>query len=111
MDRTLIVARIALNAEREVAAIFGESDERGELPQIAGVARRSLYRLDDVYVHVLDTERAGPDAVKSARTHAEFGRISRALEGLISPYLSSWTSPTDAIAHCFYDWQRPESGR
>ncbi len=103
MNRSLIIARIKPDSEAEVARIFGDSDST-ELPNIAGVRRRSLYRLSDLYVHLLETERPGAQAVESVRTHAEFARVSEALRPHISPYLENWQSPADAQARCFYDW-------
>ncbi|MCP2167482.1 TcmI family type II polyketide cyclase [Goodfellowiella coeruleoviolacea] len=103
MNRTLIVAKISPDAEHQVAEIFAESD-RTELPEIAGVAHRSLYRLDDLYVHVIETREAGGQAVETARHHPEFARVSQRLRPYISPYLPTWQSPNDAIARCFYTW-------
>lgn len=111
MNRTLIVAKIQPDAEPEVARIFAESDENTDLPQVAGVRRRSLYRLDDLYVHLLETEDIGDGAVGAARQHPEFARISARLEPYISPYLSTWQSPKDAMAHCFYTWEPGSSAR
>ncbi|GLY69671.1 TcmI family type II polyketide cyclase [Amycolatopsis taiwanensis] len=104
MHRTLIVAKIHPNAEQHVAEIFAESD-RTELPLIAGVRHRSLYRLGDLYAHLLETEDLGDAAVAEARKHPEFQRISRRLDEHISPYLPTWKSPKDAMAQCFYTWK------
>lgn len=109
MNRSLIIARIAPDAEGEVAAIWAESD-RTELPHVAGVRRRSLYRLGDCYVHLLETEQAGAQVVETARAHPEFARVSAELGAYITPYLPTWRSPRDAQAHCFYEWT-PDGGR
>ena len=103
MHRTLIIAKIAPDAERDVATIFAESDQTS-LPHIAGVQRRSLYRLADLYVHLLETSDQGVAAVQRASSHPEFARVSDRLRPYISPYLTTWQSPRDAQAHCFYDW-------
>jgi cyclase len=103
----VIVAKIEPSAEGEVAAIWTESD-RTELPLLAGVLRRSLFRLDDLYVHLLETRDPGAVAIDAARAHPEFARISERLDSYISPYLDTWSSPADARAHCFYEWT-PES--
>jgi cyclase len=103
MNRSLIVAKIVPAAEREVAAIWAESDET-ELPGIAGVRHRSLYRLGDLYVHLLETDQPGAAAVERARQHPEFARVSERLSAYITPYLATWASPRDAQAHCFYEW-------
>ena len=68
MHRTLIVAKIRPGAEQRVAEIFAKSDQT-ELPHIAGVRRRSLYRLGDLYAHLLETEDLGDEAVAEARRH------------------------------------------
>ncbi|HEX9337109.1 MAG TPA: TcmI family type II polyketide cyclase [Pseudonocardiaceae bacterium] len=103
MNRSLIIAKILPDAQDEVARVFAESD-RTELPQVAGVRRRSLYRLGDLYVHLLETELPGPDAVATARNHPEFARVSERLSRYITPYLPTWRGPEDAQARCFYDW-------
>lgn len=109
MHRSLIVARIAPGAERRVAQIFAESDET-DLPRIAGIDHRSLYRLGDLYVHLIETSRPSAQALEAARSHPEFARVSRRLEPSISPYLATWRSPADAVAECFYSWE-PGEGR
>ncbi|HEY0807733.1 MAG TPA: TcmI family type II polyketide cyclase [Pseudonocardiaceae bacterium] len=103
MNRSLIIAKILPDAQDEVARVFAESD-RTELPRIAGVQRRSLYRLGDLYVHLLETELPGPDAVRNAKNHPEFAHVSDRLAPYISPYLPTWRGPEDAQARCFYDW-------
>lgn len=109
MNRSLIVAKILPDAEQQVAAIFADSD-RTELPRVAGVRRRSLYRLGDLYVHLLETELVGAEAVEAARAHPEFARVSERLQPYITPYLPTWQSPTDAQARIFYDWTPGHGG-
>lgn len=109
MHRSLIVARIVPGAEHEVARIFARSDDTSGLPAIAGVTHRSLYSLDDVYIHVLETADPGPVSVDRARRHPEFALISQRLKPFISPYRTTWRGPQDAVATCFYRWD-PEKG-
>ncbi|WBB68212.1 TcmI family type II polyketide cyclase [Micromonospora sp. WMMD812] len=106
MDRSLIVAKVVPTAEAQVAAIFAESDAT-ELPHLAGVRHRSLYRLHDVYVHLLETELPGEGTVEAVRGHPEFARISARLRPYISPYSPDWRSPRDAMARCFYRFDAP----
>ncbi|MFI6761756.1 TcmI family type II polyketide cyclase [Micromonospora sp. NPDC050417] len=114
MHRSLIVAKIMPGAESEVARIFADSDQT-ELPGIVGVRHRSLYRLDDLYVHLLETEEPVAAGLMTASQHPEFVRVSERLRPHISPYLSTWRSPRDAVAGCFYRWdaavQASGSGR
>ncbi len=106
MDRSLIVAKVVPTAEDRVAEIFAESDAT-ELPGLVGVRHRSLYRLHDLYVHLLETELPAEGAVEDARGHPEFVRISERLRPYVSPYLPTWRSPRDAMAHCFYRYDAP----
>lgn len=105
MNRALIVARIAPDAQSEVARIFGESDAGG-LPAELGVLERSLYVLDDVYVHAVTFDRDVDEAMTRARGHRGFAEISDLLRPHISPYdPERWRSPRDAMAKRFYHWQ------
>ena len=106
MDRSLIVAKVVPSAEQQVALIFAESD-RTELPGLVGVRHRSLYRLHDLYVHLIETESPGSGALETARRHPEFARVSERLLPYISPYLPSWRTAQDAVARCFYRWDAP----
>jgi cyclase len=106
MNRLLIVAKVIPGAEQQVAQIFAESDQT-ELPAIVGVQHRSLYRLDDLYVHLVETEEPAPDALETARQHPEFTRVSERLRPYVSPYLPTWRVPSDAMARCFYRWDAP----
>ncbi|MFC6015916.1 TcmI family type II polyketide cyclase [Plantactinospora solaniradicis] len=103
MDRSLIVAKVVPAAEQQVAQIFAESD-RTELPRLVGVRHRSLYRLHDLYVHLVETDSPGSAAVEGVRRHPEFVRVSERLAPHISPYLPNWRVPADAMARCFYRW-------
>ncbi|SCL35271.1 cyclase [Micromonospora nigra] len=110
MDRTLIVAKVVPTAETAIADIFAESD-RGELPHLVGVRHRSLYRLHDLYVHLIETGTPGDGAVEAVRDHPEFIRVSERLRPHISPYLPTWRTPRDAMAHCFYRFDASPVGR
>ncbi|GGM39549.1 hypothetical protein GCM10011608_25330 [Micromonospora sonchi] len=101
MDRTVIIAKVVPSAQDAVAEIFAESDTT-ELPHLVGVRHRSLYRLHDLYVHLLETDSPGDGAVAAAREHPEFERVSARLRPFITPYLPDWRSPRDAMARCFY---------
>jgi cyclase len=105
MSRLVIVGRVVPGSEEQVAGIFGESD-RTELPQIAGVRHRSLYTLNDLYVHLIETD-AGSAGVERASGHPLFLKVSQELSAYISPYSPAWRSPRDAMARCFYTWDAP----
>lgn len=104
VKRGVIIAKIKPGAEDEVARIFAESDE-SDLPRLAGVRHRSLFVLEDVYVHYVETAEDFEAAVDEIRNHPLFTEISRRLDDYISPYNpETWRSPKDATAREFYSW-------
>jgi cyclase len=107
MKRGVIVARIKPGSQEEVARIFAESDET-ELPVITGVRHRSLFVLDDVYIHLVETDDDFEVAVDKVRDNELFRDISRKLDPYIQPYNpETWRSPKDAQAREFYSWDPP----
>jgi cyclase len=108
IKRGLIIARIKPGSEDEVARIFAESDAT-ELPVITGVRHRSLFVLDDIYVHLVETDDEFDSAVDKVRDHDLFKDISEKLDPYIQPYNpETWKSPKDATAREFYIWE-PET--
>lgn len=104
MDRTLIVARMEPESAEAVAEIFAESDN-GELPHLLGVTRRTLFRYHELYLHLVETDRALAEPLDRMRSHPLFKEISARLEPHIKPYSPDWSGPRDAIAASFYQWQ------
>ncbi|MEA2289103.1 MAG: cyclase [Solirubrobacteraceae bacterium] len=103
-SRAVIVARIRPGTSDKVAEVFAESDA-GELPRLAGVRHRSLFVLQDVYVHLVETDGDVDGAVEQIRDHDLFREISARLEPYIAPYdPATWRSPKDAMAVEFYRW-------
>jgi Polyketide synthesis cyclase len=109
--RGLIVARIKAGGEHDVARIFSESDST-TLPELAGVRQRSLFVLDDVYVHLVEFQGEADESVEGVRQHELFRDVSRKLEPFIRPYNpKTWRSPRDAFAREFYSWTAPNAVR
>ena len=108
LKRGVIVAKIKPGAEEEVAKLFAESDAT-ELPRLAGVRHRSLWVLDDVYIHYVETDEDFAEAVDAVRDHPLFREISAKLDAYITPYdPETWSSSKDAQARQFYVWEAPE---
>jgi cyclase len=104
VKRGVIVAKIKPGSAEKVAEIFARSDE-SELPGLAGVQHRSLFVLDDVYIHYVETAEDFEAAVDEIREHPLFKEISRELDAYIAPYdPETWQSPKDATAQEFYSW-------
>lgn len=106
MHRVLIVGRMAPGAEERIAKILGESDGT-ELSGVTGVRHRSLYRLDDLCLHLMETPDADPARLARAEGHPLFRAVTEALANYVSPYSPNWRSPRDAMARCFYRWDAP----
>lgn len=104
VKRGCIVAKMKPGSEDEVAKIFADSDST-ELPEIAGIRHRSLFVLDDVYIHYVEMDDDFQQKVDEIRDHPEFREISRKLDEFITPYNpETWKSPKDAQAKEFYVW-------
>jgi len=109
VKRGCIVARIKPGAEEAVAKLFEESD-KSELPGLARVRHRSLFVLDDIYIHYVELDDEFGEVVENVRDHPLFQEISRKLDAYITPYdPETWKSPKDAQAREFYSWDPPGS--
>jgi cyclase len=104
VKRGVIVAKIKPGSEEKVAEIFAESDKT-ELPALAGVSHRSLFVLDDIYIHYVEMDEDFEQKVDEIRDNPLFREISRQLDDHITPYdPETWRSPKDAQAREFYRW-------
>lgn len=109
VKRGVIVARITPGSEDKVAEIFAESDST-ELPKLVGVRHRSLFVLEDIYIHLIETDDDFDQSVADVRDHQLFKDISKRLEPYIQPYNpQTWRSPKDATAREFYSWDSQPS--
>ncbi|MFF4169632.1 TcmI family type II polyketide cyclase [Streptomyces sp. NPDC001744] len=106
MHHALIVARMAPGSAPAIADVFADSD-RGELPHLVGVSRRSLFQFGDVYLHLIESERDPAPAIAKLTGHPEFRSVSERLSTYVSAYdPETWRGPKDAMAQCFYRWDR-----
>ena len=104
VKRGMIIARIKPGSEQKVAEIFAESDGTS-LPKLTGVRHRSLFVLEDIYVHYVEMDEQFETSVDKVRNHELFRDISKKLEPYIQPYNPiTWKSPKDATASEFYAW-------
>ncbi|AZM75577.1 TcmI family type II polyketide cyclase [Streptomyces sp. G3] len=111
MHHTLIVARMAPGAAPDIAKVFAESDS-GELPHLVGVNRRSLFEFGDgVYLHLIESDEDPAPTIGRLTGHPEFRQVSERLEPYVSAYdPATWRGPKDAMARCFYRWERTPAG-
>ncbi|MEH1015998.1 TcmI family type II polyketide cyclase [Micromonospora sp. CPCC 206060] len=105
MNRLLIVGKVLPGGDGELAEIFAEADGT-ELPIITGVQHRSLYRLGDLYLHLMETD-ANHAMTAQGQEHPAFRRVFQRLAGCTEPYLPTARDPRDAMAACFYRWDAP----
>ncbi|MFE0427590.1 TcmI family type II polyketide cyclase, partial [Streptomyces sp. NPDC058953] len=60
-----------------IAELFARSD-RGELPHLVGVSRRSLFSFGpDLYLHLIEADRPPGPAIAAVTEHPEFRELSR----------------------------------
>lgn len=104
MHRLLVIGRIDPAAEMPIAEMFAEADT-SDLPTISGTRHRSLYRLQDLFVHLIEADNPAP--FRAAQGHPAFTEVGRRLSEHVTPYLPSLVSPSDAVATCFYRWDAP----
>lgn len=104
VQRGVIVARIKRGCEEQVASVFDESDGT-DLPRLAGVRHRSLFVMEDLYVHLVEIEGDLARSVANVHDHPLFKEVSDKLKPFIEPYNpATWTRPADAMAREFYSW-------
>ncbi len=109
VQRGCIIARIKPGSEDEVAKLFEESDQ-SDLPELAKVRHRSLFVLEDIYVHYVEMDTEFGETVDEVRNHPLFQEISRKLDAYITPYNpETWKSPKDAQAREFYSWNASDT--
>ncbi len=109
MHHALIVARMAPESAPDIAELFAASDS-SELPHLVGVTRRKLFQFGDVYLHMIESERAPGPEIAKVTEHPEFKGLSDRLTAFISPYdPQTWRGPKDAMAQEFYRWERDAS--
>lgn len=107
-NSTLIVARMAAGSATTVADLFRQSDLDTPLARELGVRRRSLFRYQDLYFHLVDFNGPADQAVRTGNTLTDFRDLSDALRPYISPYdPETWRSPADAMAQEFYRYEAP----
>ncbi|MET7457922.1 TcmI family type II polyketide cyclase [Streptomyces sp. NPDC005574] len=106
MHQALIVARMAPESAPAIADVFAASD-KGELPHLVGVTRRSLFQFGDVYLHLLEADQDPAPAIAKLTGHPEFRSVSEELSAYVTAYdPQTWRGPKDAMARCFYRWER-----
>lgn len=103
-SRHLFVLRMPPENAPAVAALFAEHDQ-GDMPRVVGLTRRTLFRFNDLYMHLVE----GPDDLL-ARLAAERERPDfRDIDGKLGAYLQrydpeNWRSIKDSGATPFYTW-------
>jgi len=109
VDKSLIVARMVPDSERDVAEIFARSDAT-DLPRQLGVRERTLFIYQGLYFHLIQFNRAPEQAMRGAADLPDFRAVSDELRAYIRAYdPDAWQSPQDAMARPFYHWSAPNA--
>ncbi|MEU3609165.1 TcmI family type II polyketide cyclase [Streptomyces sp. NPDC035033] len=106
MHSTLIVARMEEGSAGRVAQLFSDFDAT-DMPERMGTLRRQLFTYHGLYFHLQDFARPdGGERIERHRHDPRFTSISAELKPYVSAFdPSTWTSPSDAMARCFYRWE------
>jgi cyclase len=104
-ERTLIVARLDPEHTSEVARLFAESDA-GELPDLIGATRRTLYSFHGLYFHLVEADKPVGPGLREVRNRPIFTGLNDALAEFVRPYSADWREPRDAMATPFYHWSK-----
>ena len=102
MSRLVIVSRIIPGAEGRVAQIFAESDAT-ELPGLDRARHRSLYRLHDLCVHLMETTEVDPRHPGHRANHPLFSRPTSGF-GTHLGVPADLALPQGRTGQLFYSW-------
>jgi len=101
--QALMVRRFDPRDAARVAQIFAEHDQ-SELPGLIGVQRRTLFHLEDLYLHLAESDVDFVSRLHRATTHPLFRDVDRQLAGLLSGYTSTTGTMASSAAAPFYQW-------
>jgi cyclase len=102
--RKLIVARIETEDLDAVARLWAESDA-SELPHLVGVRRRSLFRLRDLYLHLIESDHDITPDLGKVKDNPLYQDISERMKPFVRAYHPSFRTPKDTFAEEFYRWE------
>src|SRR5256885_2146448 len=96
--RALMVSRMKPEHANAVADLFAGHD-RGELPGIIGISRRTLFRFHDLYMHLIEADTDVLGNLLAARGRSDFQHINAELDKYLERYdPGSWRGLTDSMA-------------
>lgn len=106
--RALMVLKMKPEDAERVAALFAEHDSKTNLPGEIGVTRRMLFRFQDLYMHLIESDHDIMGNLYRARESPAFQEINEELAKYLTRYTSDWTEIKDSRAEMFYDWRAGE---
>lgn len=102
--RALMVMKMDPSDADQVAEIFAEHD-RSDLPHIVGISRRTLFRINDLYLHSIEAPENVYDKLYEARSHPLFQSVNARLAPILHRYdPETWRELKDSMATPFYSW-------
>ena len=102
--RGLFVLRMAAEHADAVSGLFAEHD-RGDMPHVVGITRRTLFRFHDLYLHLIEADSDVLGRLEQARGRDDFQRVNSALEGYLRRYDPEHSRTIrDSMATPFYTW-------
>ncbi len=101
--QALMIRRFDPADADRIAAIFASHDQ-SNLPRQIGVQRRTLFQLEDLYLHLVESDVDFLANLHSARNHPLFQQIDSQLAPLLAGYSPATATMGSSAAQPFYRW-------
>lgn len=102
--RALMVMRMDPRHADAVAELFTEHD-KGDMPYEVGISRRTLFRYQDLYMHLIEADTDVFGKLLAARARADFQDVNRRLAAYLERYApDEMHDLQDSRAIPFYTW-------
>lgn len=102
--RTLFVLRMPPENAEHVATLFAEHD-KGDLPHVVGLTRRTLFEFNGLYMHLVEGTEDSMRRLAANRDRPDFQEINTRLDDYLQRYdPANWRDLTDSMARPFYTW-------
>jgi hypothetical protein len=101
VERTLMVLRMRSGNPDAIAEAFAAHDST-QLPFLLGARSRTLFRFQDLYLHLVESDGDLVDRLYSSHQDPRFQEINTAIGRLVQPYSPSFRELRDNVAKEFY---------
>jgi cyclase len=101
VEKILMVLRMRSDSPDAIAEAFAAHD-RTELPLLLGARSRTLFRFQDLYLHLVESDGDLVNKLYSSHKDPLFKEINSAVGRLVMPYSPNFRELKDNVAEEFY---------